>query len=81
MKLNKSLSALTFILILFYISLRERITESIFIQSTFLGCILFVAIAALIFKNKEHLIKKSEIIVLGFSILGSFLIMFYFFWV
>lgn len=81
MKLNKSLSALTFILILFYLSLRERITESIFIQWTFLGCIFFVAIAALILKNKEHLIKKSEIIVLGFSVLGSFLIMFYFFWV
>jgi len=79
MKLQKSLSALTFILIIFYLSLKERLNESIFIQWTFLGCILLVAIAALILKNKEHLIRKSKIIVLGFSILGSLLIMYYFF--
>lgn len=78
MKLYKSLSALTFILILFYLSLRERITESNFIQWTFLGCIIFVAIAALILKNKENGIRKSKIIVLGFSILVSIMIMYYF---
>lgn len=78
MKLHKSLSALTFILILFYISLKERFTESIFIQWTFLGCILLVAMTALILKSKDHRIRKSKIIVLGFSILGSLLIMYYF---
>lgn len=78
MKLHKSLSALIFILILLYLSLKERMIESIVIQWTFLGCILLIAIAALILKNKERPIKKSEIIILGFSILGSIFIMYYF---
>lgn len=78
MKLHKSLSALIFILILLYLSLKERMIESIVIQWTFLGCILLIAIAALILKNKERPIKKSEITILGFSILGSIFIMYYF---
>lgn len=78
MKLHKSLSALIFILILLYLSLKERMIESIVIQWTFLGCILLIAIAALILKNKERSIKKIEITILGFSILGSIFIMYYF---
>jgi len=78
MKLHKSLSALIFILILLYLSLKERMIESIVIQWTFLGCILLIAIAAPILKNKERPIKKSEITILGFSILGSIFIMYYF---
>ncbi|SNS08353.1 hypothetical protein SAMN06295967_10361 [Belliella buryatensis] len=78
MKLHKSLSALTFILLLFYMSLKGKLNESILVQWSLLGFILLVAISAFFVKHKDGSIKKSKIIFTGVTILGSIILAFYF---
>jgi hypothetical protein len=78
MKLHKLLSALTFILLLFYVSLKGKFNESILVQWSFLGFILLVAILAFFVKYKDDGTKKSKIIFTGVTILGSIILVFYF---
>lgn len=78
MNKSKFLSFLTFLMILVFLSSKKYNPDSQELNWGFLAVILIASISALVFKVKESGVSKRNFYVLGFSTLGSFLILLYF---